>query len=220
MLRKRDIVAVLGVSMVAIWPTAASATKCPPHKPPYVHKHTTIGGSIVTTCTLTSTGSVVNEIHQDNLGPGRRLGANIVPFGNALLLCGSPPGNNNLSPGEQVIEIPATVGSFSNYRTLTNGDGLGGGRYRALVSASPLNDEQHFSVLQSQCPNDWIPFAYVPCNAIVEVQRKEDDISTTYSTLSCTLDKPLTLDNECATLGYNATTRRFDARSYDCAVQE
>lgn len=218
MLRKRDIIALLGVSMVAIWPTAASATNCPPRKPPYVHKHTTIGGSIVTTCTLTSTGSVVNEIQQDNLRPGPQLGADIVPFGHALLLCGDP-GNNNLSPGEQVIEIPATVGSFSNYRTLTKSDGLGGA-YRARVTASPLNYEQHFSVLQSQCPNDWIPFAYVPCNAIVQVQRKEYGIPTTYSKLSCTLDKPLTLDNECATLGYNATTRKFDARFYDCTVQE
>lgn len=217
MLRKRDIVALLGVSMIAIWPTAASATKCPPG---YFHKHTTIGGSIVTTCTRISTGSVVTEIQQNNLGPGTQLGANIVPSGQALLLCGDPR-NNNLSPGEQVIEIPATVGPFSNYLAITTSDRLvKSNTYGARVTASPLNDEQYLPVLQSQCPTDLIPFAYVPCNAIVEVQRNVSGIQKTYSKLSCTLDKPLTLDNECATLGYNATTLKFDARFYDCTVEE
>ena len=150
------------------------------------------------------------------------LGAVIVPQpadnlndGHALLLCGIP-GNNNLSPGAQVIQIPATVGSFSDYQTLTTSDGLGGTRYSAHATASPLNPnepnyEQYFSALQSQCPNDGsIPFAYVPCDAIVQVQRKEGGIATIQSDLSCTLEP------NCATLGYNATTRKFDARFYDC----
>lgn len=224
MLRKRGIIALLGVSLVATWPMAASATSCPPRNPPYTHVHKSIGGSTVTQCTLTKTGSVTDEIQQNKINPkaGLALGAVNVPqpetnlnAGHALLLCGTP-GNNNLSPGIQVREISATVGAFSAFQNVTKSDGLGGTTYGVQVTASPLNPEepnfvQYFSALKSKCPNNnWTPLDYVPCDVIVQVQRKENGSTTIQSDLFCTLEP------NCATLGHNETTRKFDARFYDC----
>ena len=238
MFKQQIIIALLGVSTVAIWPTTAGATTCPPHNPAYKHTHYTIGGSITTTCTLTSTGSVDSEIEQDrvSLQTGPKLGTVIVPqpennlsAGNALLLCGNPGENNNLPSGTQVVQIPVTVGSFSDYWTISKDDKLSGGanKYGVNVSASPLNPlepnyQQYYDALTTYCPNaNWIPVDYVPCDMTLQVKRLENDgtTSTTFSSMSCTLDDPATTGvNECFTLGYNSTTRKFDSRPYNCTL--
>ena len=102
MFKRVIMIGLLGISVVALLGTEASAKVCLLYQ----------GGS----CVFWS-GSVECDLNANALGnitkDPKYFGCNANSQGAGLLLCGNPGSNQNAAPGIQIVTVPESFGAFT-----------------------------------------------------------------------------------------------------------
>jgi len=157
----------------------------------------------------------LNADHVGNLTNNPTLRCDLTPQATTsgpagLLICGAP-GNNNPSPGIQVVQIFSTVAGFGASQTLTKNDKQTGGVYTKNVFT-----HADLSSLSSFCPNTgWIVLDYVPCTAAITATQSDDVNGVVdFADFVCTL-------SNCANLPFvsDQTGVHFVRQQYSCTRQ-
>jgi len=197
MYRKVMLSCIFGISMVAIVGTEAVAAVCALRSS---------GGGC-----LYWVGSVECNLNADKVGSLKdepKLSCDVTPSQteNGALLCGNPGKQGHTAPGAQIVSVPP-IASFGANTGIRKQDIRSGGVAEVTVIASP-----NLTALNVFCPNpNWVALDYAPCAASIDAKQSDKIGTIDTATFSCTLD--------CATLGYDPVTKKFERRQYDCTQQ-
>jgi hypothetical protein len=228
MFRNRSIIALLGISVLAVWSTASDAALC--SNAQKLRGCFNKASSGTSSCYCPKTGTVIVQETTSGVSVGDTLGfrvcppnlqdqqglARTAPAGSVM--CHNPAGPFPIGVNIAEVTVGDDIRCFSNSATLTRADRQGGNEFGVTIVTDALTDtiegDRNTAILNNVCTRGngalWMAEAYFPHKALMTGTHPMKNGDTFSAVGDCVVD-PQTVE-------FDQQTLTFASENYACEL--